>query len=412
MQDLFFHDPARGERISYADLWSEVSAPEVAQAPLVRPGTAGEAVRAIAKAVLLRRALTLFDSDFSDAESAALGGTAAALAARGHGRGVPERDLAAALEAARREPGFRLTLFTSGTTGRPKKVTHDLAGLTRMLRVSSRHVASVWGLAYNPTHIAGVQVVLQALFNRNPLVHLFQAAPERVVEWVREAGVTHLSATPSFYRLLLPQATVLGSVRAVTLGGERAGAGLLAELAKLFPAARIRNLYASTEAGTLFEAEGEWFVVPEALRDRVRIEEGGLTVHRSLLGTLDGGEDGGEWFATGDLVERASGEPLRFRVLGREQEGVSVGGHKVNPAEVEEVLTRCPGVREARVFGRANSVLGQILCAEVVAGAGFAEAEARAWLAERLQPVKVPRVFKVVPAIRRTRTGKVARGAP
>lgn len=411
MDDLFFHDPARGERITYAELWSEVSAPEVAQAPISRPRTAGEAVRAVAKAVLARRALTLLDADFGDEESARPGSTAAALAARGHGRGVPERDLSSALEAARREPGFRLTLFTSGTTGRPKKVTHDLAGLTRVLRVSPRQSGSVWGLAYNPTHIAGVQVVLQALFNQNPIVHLFQAPPERVVEWVREAGVTHLSATPSFFRLLLPQATALRSVRAVTLGGERSDTGLLAELAKLFPAARIRNLYASTEAGTLLQAEGEWFVVPEALGDRVRIVEGRLTIHRSLLGVLDGGEDGGEWFDTGDVAEVVSTRPLRFRIVGREQDWVNVGGHKVNPTEVEDVLARCPGVREARVFGRANSVLGQVLCAEVVAREGFAESEARAWLEERLQPVKVPRLLKVVPEIRRTRTGKVARTA-
>jgi acyl-coenzyme A synthetase/AMP-(fatty) acid ligase len=409
MSDLFFHDPSRDERVWYSGLGAELSGGVVEYAPWVRPISPGEAASVIAKAVLLRRPLTLFDSDSRDEELRALGVDPAALAVRERASGLAKIGLEAALETARREPGFQLTLFTSGTTGRPKKVTHDLAGLTRMLRVSPRHGTDVWGLAYNPTHIAGVQIVLQALFNRNPLVHLFHAPPERVAAWMRENGVTHISATPSFYRLLLPQASAQPSVRAVTLGGERADEGLLGELARLFPKARIRNLYASTEAGTLFEAEGEWFIVPAALRDHVRFQDGELTVRRSLLGRLEGGEGEGEWFATGDLVELDDSESVRFRVLGRRQDWVNVGGHKVNPADVESVLACCPGVREARVYGRANSVLGQILCADVVVEPGFVEEEARAWLTERLQAVKVPRWIRQVSEIRRTRTGKVAR---
>jgi acyl-coenzyme A synthetase/AMP-(fatty) acid ligase len=88
---------------------------------------------------------------------------------------------------------------------------------------------------------------------------------------------------------------------------------------------------------------------------------------------------------------------------------VNVGGLKVNPGEVEIALLACPGVREARVYGRRNSVVGYILCAEVVADHGFSETAARAWLADRLQPAKIPRMIKTVAEIARTRTGKVLR---
>jgi acyl-coenzyme A synthetase/AMP-(fatty) acid ligase len=89
---------------------------------------------------------------------------------------------------------------------------------------------------------------------------------------------------------------------------------------------------------------------------------------------------------------------------------VNVGGHKVNPAEVEAVLLAYPGVAEARVYGRANSVLGQILVAEVVAAAAPDEVELRTFLSARLQAAKVPRLIKCVEQIARGRTGKQAAG--
>ena len=65
--------------------------------------------------------------------------------------------------------GRRVTtwcLYTSGTTGEPKPIDHSLASLTRTIRrLPSRppRRARRWGLLYEPTRMAGVQVVLQAL---------------------------------------------------------------------------------------------------------------------------------------------------------------------------------------------------------------------------------------------------------
>ena len=142
----------------------------------------------------------------------------------------------------------------------------------------------------------------------------------------------------------------------------------------------------------------------------MRIVDGELQVASALLGEFAGGvaasTDG--WYRTGDTVELVSNEPLRWRILSRQRDWVNVGGHKVNPAEVEAVLLAYPGVREARVYGRDNSVLGQILCAEVVAASTPEEVDLRTYLAERLQGAKVPRLIRVVDRIARGRTGKQA----
>jgi len=92
----------------------------------------------------------------------------------------------------------------------------------------------------------------------------------------------------------------------------------------------------------------------------------------------------------------------------------------VNPHEVEAVLGEHSGVAQVRVFGRKNSVMGHILCAEVVLakadsvlqtaeGGRVTEAALRAFAAVRLQPFKIPRVILFVEALATTRTGKISR---
>lgn len=409
--DPFVVDPVTGAVTGCGLLARHLLISPVRHRPWCRPAGLADCFLALASALVSDRDITLVDPDFSPRELEALGVRAASL------EGVEEvpavhrgPDLAAVLESVLQGCRSRITLFTSGSTGLPKAVRHGLPGLTRTLRVGPGHARDVWGFAYNPTHIAGVQVFLQALFNRNPLVNLFRLPREAALEAVAAHGITHISATPTFYRLLLPADRPLPGVRSVTLGGERADASLLDRLRALFPGARFHNLYASTEAGTLLSAEGELFGIPETLRDRVVIRDGRLHVHRSLMGDFVDAAPADAWYDTGDVVEVVGDDPLRFRIVSRARDWVNVGGNKVNPAEVEAALTEHPGVRQARVFGRSSPVTGAVLCAEVVPGdPPPTEPELRQYLAGRLQPFKVPRVFRLVNAIDQTRTGKVRR---
>ena len=99
-----------------------------------------------------------------------------------------------------------ITIFTSGTTGQPKKVVHSIATLTRAVRIGDRYKGQVWAYAYNPTHMAGLQVFFQAFENQNTLVNVFNMSREYVYEQIREKGrlpisLPHLHSTVCFFRL-------------------------------------------------------------------------------------------------------------------------------------------------------------------------------------------------------------------
>jgi acyl-coenzyme A synthetase/AMP-(fatty) acid ligase len=300
----------------------------------------------------------------------------------------------------------RIGLRTSGTISRGTLVRHPLANLVRAVIVHPRHADDVWGLAYNPTHIAGVQVYLQALANRNTIVNLWGIAPSAIIQRCQQWGVTHLSATPTFYRLLAAERAVLPGVKSVTSGGEPLDETLLEAIRDVFPHARVHNIYALTETGTLLTSDGAEFTIPAERQAEIKIADGRIWVRRNWLGEFDGAA---EWFDTKDVVVVSPSDPTRFQIVGRESRAVNIGGEKVNAQEVEAVLASHPDVAVARVFGRANSVTGQVLVAEIVVKHGSpSESELRQHVASRLPPVKVPRFIRFVDQLQLTRTGKLA----
>lgn len=122
---------------------------------------------------------------------------------------------------ALQQSASEITIFTSGTTGQPKKVIHSVQGLTRSVRCAERYRRQVWAYAYNPTHMAGLQVFFQAFENQNTLVNVFSLARNEVYSLIEKYSVTHISATPTFYRLLLPLKRIFFRTADYFWGGEK-----------------------------------------------------------------------------------------------------------------------------------------------------------------------------------------------
>ncbi|MEG1543985.1 MAG: AMP-binding protein, partial [Tannerellaceae bacterium] len=278
------------------------------------------------------------------------------------------------------------------------------------VRKGNNHNNDIWGFAYNPTHMAGLQVFFQAFLNGNTLIRLFGQNKESILSLINRYKISHLSATPTFYRLLLPADQKLVSVKRITSGGEKFDDHACKQLSAIFPNAKITNVYASTEAGTLFATQGDIFSIKEEMKHLIKIENNLLYLHRSLMGESTAIELDGEWYNTGDLIEIISEFPFKFKFVSRQNEMINVGGYKVNPTEVEQAIRELSAVQDVFVYGKKNSVLGNVICSEVISSSSLlSEVYIREYLKTHLQEFKIPRIIKFVNSITTTRTGKIDR---
>lgn len=405
MNSTIFLD-SDGEVITYEGLISEINQQSYF-IPKLKENSLKDFFINLIVGLISNQEITLLDSDITDSELETLNVNEINYAKKIN---KPHIENHAHLIKLIENTNSNIILFTSGTTGQPKQVHHSYKTLARGVKVGERFKDNIWGFAYNPTHMAGLQVFLQAFCNMNPLINLFNKSREYVIEKILDSKVSHISATPTFYRLLLP-VEECKEVKQVTLGGEKSTLALHNSIKKMFPNAKVTNLYASTEAGTLFASKGEAFVVPQSIKDKIKIINGELYLHKSLLGTSKSFQYINDFYPTGDLIEWINQENLEFVFKSRKNELINVGGYKINPTEVEECIRAISGVKDAFVYGKPNSILGYILCSDVVLykNSDLTELHIRKVLKESLQDFKIPRRIKFVNSISTTRTGKLSR---
>lgn len=310
--------------------------------------------------------------------------------------------------SAIRNSSSEITLFTSGTTGFTRKFTHPLKNLIRKINVSDERKNDVWGFAFNPTHVAGVQVFFQAILNQNLLVNVFMESKDFIINAIENHKITNLSSTPTFYRLLLPLDRSFDSVKKITIGGEKSDNHLISQVEKAFPNARINNVYGSTETGPLFSSENDEFIVQDKHIGLIKVVDDELYIHKDLFGKTTQLNLIDDFYATGDLIEWIDDEQRNFRFTSRKNELINVGGYKVNPYEVEDELTQHPKIRNVRVFGKPSAVLGNVICCEIelLSDTELKEEDIRHFLNGKIQNFKIPRKISFVEKIELTRTGK------
>jgi len=406
---LFLFDIAAGTRKTYRNLIEDLSA--LSAMPLYcYENETYQVFLYIIASLMTDRKITVLDSDFSNQELTNLGINEDALKKITPVRidTIPnEEALINRLSGVR---NWRLSLYTSGTTGIPKMITHNYENITRSVRIDESKANDVWGFAYNPTHIAGIQVFFQALLNKNSIINIFLQSKDQILDIIEQENISNISATPTFFRMLFPTFKKFAKVKRITLGGEKFDSKLAERLQQIFPNAKVLNVYASTEAGTVLAASGDSFTVKEADRDKIRVVENELWVHKSLLGDNQSLTSHSDWYQTGDMVEIQTNDPLRFRFVSRKNEMINVGGYKVNPLEVEEVINSHPKVKNSTVYAKESSLIGNLLMCDIEAiDDSLTEAEMTKFLSSKLQQFKIPRIINIVSKIEVTRTGKIKR---
>jgi len=208
--------------------------------------------------------------------------------------------------------------------------------------------------------------------------------------------------TATHYRFLVRAAAKPGPSAAVFLSS---GAPLDPAVAEAFASqfgTSVRDFYGSTElGGVAFRAWPDPYRALPSVRWRIDAETSRLDVMSPW-----GGGAAGAWLSTDDAAEPAGEDG--FRLLGRLDHVVKVGGKRFSSVEVEQTLRAAPRVAEAAVFPYLR--FGEPAIAAVIAPEPHAvldEATVRAFLAEHLAAYKLPRTILVRAALPRSSHDKI-----
>ncbi|MGP3919941.1 AMP-binding protein [Nonomuraea sp. 10N515B] len=248
--------------------------------------------------------------------------------------------------------------------------------------------------------------------------------------------VNLIQAVPTFFALLLdtaPPTAGLDAVKHVVTTGDVLPQRTLGALPRLFPNARVHNLYGCTETNDSFiheVTESDTAPLPlgtplPGVRTLIVDDELYVSTPFQASGYLDEARtaekfvdlplpDGTpvRYFRTGDLVRRAADG--RIFLVGRNDFQVKVRGVAVNTATVEQALLGHAEVREAAVVALPDEVAGHRLVAAVRRdpGSTLNSLRLREDCARLLPTAAIPTVLGVTDdPLPRTSTGKIDRNA-
>jgi acyl-CoA synthetase (AMP-forming)/AMP-acid ligase II len=269
----------------------------------------------------------------------------------------------------RHDPG--LVLFSSGSTGKPKAALHNFTKLLEKFKVRRRQLRTLAFLLLD--HIGGINTLFYTFSNGGTVVSVQGRSPDIVCRAVAKHRVQLLPTSPTFLNLLLLSEQYnhsdLSSLELITFGTEVMPESTLRQLNEVFPGVRLQQTYGLSEVGILRSksrnSHSLWVKVGgEDFETKVVDGILWIRAQSAMLGYLNAPSpfDENGWFNTGDMVE-VDGEYLR--ILGRKSDIINVGGEKVYPSEVENVLMQMDNVKDVAVFDERNTIMGQMVVARV-----------------------------------------------
>lgn len=265
-----------------------------------------------------------------------------------------------------------LVLFTSGSSGQPKAAFHNLSKLLLKFQTKRDSLLTINFLLFD--HWGGLNTLFHILSNGGTVVFLENRNPDYVCELIDKWKVELLPTSPTFLNMMLLSRAYerhdLKSLKIISYGSEPMPESVLQKLNEYFPNIKLQQTYGLIELGVMSskskDNESLWVKIG-GNGYQTRVVNGLLEIKSdsAMIGYLNAEspytEDG--WFRTGDAVE-VDGE--YFKILGRKSELINVGGEKVYPQEVENVIISIAEVLDVHVYGEKNPFTGNIVCANIL----------------------------------------------
>lgn len=319
--------------------------------------------------------------------------------------------------------------LTSGSTGEPKLCIRSLRALReegiayqRLFSLQTSKIASLspiyhsfsLGAAYMAALVSGSGVYLFDKF-----------IPRKAVDIIGTWQANIIIAVPVMIKAIATVSILkkydFSNLSIVLVGTGNVSAETKAVFKKRF-GMFVSSNYGSTETGGFVsritdepaesigkEMQGTELKLVNKEGSEARIgEEGEAYVKCKYMmdSYLGGGSEAFDkegFFPMGDIMTKdADGF---YYIKGRIKNLINIGGKKVNPKEVEDVLLRYPGVRDCIVCKAMRSREQEIVKA-IIAGEGLKESSIRKYLREMLADYKIPSLIEFVDNVERNTLGK------
>ena len=334
-------------------------------------------------------------------------------------------------------------IFTSGSTGEPKGVmiSHknliaNTSSILEYLVLTSDDIMLVvlpfyycYGLSLLHTHLrAGGSIVLNNMF----------IMLGGVINDLKRYKCTGFAGVPTHFQILLRKSnsfktTVFPDLRYVTQAGGKLHNAFITDFIETFPGIRFNVMYGQTEA----TARLSW-LPPEKLPEKIgscgkAIPGVQLIVANEQGNPLKPGETGeitafgdnimqgyykdpestgttikNGWLHTGDLA--TVDEEGYIYLTARKKEIIKVGGRRVSPKEIEEIIVSMPEVVDCTIEAIYDEILGETMKATVVLNGlytdGVAVENIKTWCGSRLASYKIPQVIEIRDKMTISATGK------
>jgi acyl-coenzyme A synthetase/AMP-(fatty) acid ligase len=334
-------------------------------------------------------------------------------------------------------------LFTTGTTGKSKGVMQNHASLVAVAN-NVRH-----GVQMLPNNI---EIIPGPYNHSNPLRRYYAnmlngstivcidgvVFVQRFIEAIEKHRVTAIALVPTFVKILLQLAknnlsSFDSQLDYIQVGGSMFSKTDKMKLAELMPSTRLYDFYGSTEAGCS--------CILDFANNREKLDTIGLPTVNSLFRFVD--DDGKEVAASADnpaylvcggamvMSGYFADEPLTketlidgyvfskdlaypdedgyIHVLGRKSDVINMGGNKISPKELEDIVLAHPNIIECACVGFADKLFGEVPKLFVVfnINSDAAMSEFKSWLELNVDGSKMPRSIDILDALPKTYNGKI-----
>ncbi|MDE7169983.1 MAG: acyl--CoA ligase [Mucispirillum sp.] len=335
-------------------------------------------------------------------------------------------------------------LFTTGTTGTPEGIIHtnkshyatveNILGLIEMKNDNVSIIAAPLNHSFalrrfyaNIVHGSSV-IVLENILPLNKLFNI-----------IDKYGDTSIAMNPSALAIILRYGgESIGKYKNrmdyMELGGSTLTLDLLHKIVSVLPDTKIYNIYGSTEAGCMTGCSNAELSKSKGGIGKANINSdiyildknrniiegcgetnsGYLAIKSPIVmkGYLNNPAKDDEvlqngYYITKDIVYKD--EEGFYYLVGREDDVISIGGLKVSPDEVENVVRKYDGILDCACVAKPDEAAGQIPVLFVVSEGDLNQSALYKYMSLNMEPYKCPKDIRIIGEIPKTFNGKILR---